>query len=627
VKAGGALVLAADAGEAALRATGEARAFLGGRPPSFAVLFASAHFFGSAETLVAAVAEETGGVPLIGCVADAVAGGAREVESGPAVSLWLAADPGPVETFGMEFVPTASGGAFGGYRFGPGFHLMICDPFTFPAGDLLAHLNEHVPGTVVMGGMASGGLRMRQSRLFLDDRVLAGGAVGAHLPRAGARPLVAQGCRPVGDPYTVTRAEGNVILELGGRPPLGRLRELAAALAGPERELLAQGPHLGLVIDEYQAEPGQGDFLVRGIAGADPGSGAIAVGGEVEMGQTVQFHVRDARSADEDLRRALEREAADLGGRAAAGALLFTCTGRGTRLFAAPDHDAGLIAKVLGEIPVAGFFCDGELGPVGGQNFLHTFTASIALFPEITLPRVAAPLGLVAEARAGRGFRTGTVALGFSSSRCPGGTRMTWTGDEMAASGGYFLASHADRERVIDTLKAAFEQGRLAKDELETRVARALGARTYADLAAITADIPAGTGPARPPRALNLTPVWWGVGVFSGFPPILIAAGVLSGSEGLASVGVGLFILDFIVAVLAGVIAIGTAVDTRMKNRRAAGPPPGSRGGAPRGGPPPGGPRRRAFGHEPVPPEARRDETGAEARSVRRPPRPAWQGC
>jgi small ligand-binding sensory domain FIST len=385
VKTGGALVLAADPGAAARRAVGEARASLGGLSPSLAVLFASSHFFGSAQALVTAVDGETAGVPLIGCVAHAVAGGGREIESEPAVSLWLAADIGPVETFAMEFVRTSSGGAFGGYRFGPdaaGVHLMICDPFTFPAGDLLAHLNEHVPAAVVMGGMASGGLRLRQSQLFLDGRVLAHGAVGVHLPRAGIHPLVAQGCRPVGDPFTVTRADGSVIFELGGRPPLTRLREVAAALPGPERELLGQGAHLGMVIDEYQAEPGQGDFLVRGIAGADPGSGAIAVGGEVEVGQTVQFHVRDARSADEDLRRALEREAAVLGGRPAAGALLFTCAGRGSRLFAEPDHDAGLVAKVLGEIPVAGFFCDGEFGPVGGQNFLHTFTASIALFPD-----------------------------------------------------------------------------------------------------------------------------------------------------------------------------------------------------------------------------------------------------
>jgi small ligand-binding sensory domain FIST len=387
VKAGGSLVLTADADAAAYRAVADARASLGGQPPSFAVLFASPHFAGSAAAaLVAAVAEETGGVPLIGCVAQAVAGGAREVESEPAVSLWLAADLGPVETFEMEFVQTASGGAFGGYRFQParpaGTYLMVCDPFTFPAGDLLAHLNQHVPGAMVMGGMASAGLRSGESMLFLDDRVVSHGAVGAHLPRAGVHPLVAQGCRPVGEPYTVTAADGNLILELGGRPPLARLRELAAALPVRDQELLVGGAHVGIVIDEYQAEPGQGDFLVRGIAGADPESGAIAVGGEVEVGQTVRFHVRDARSADEDLRRTLEREAAALGGRPPAGALLFTCTGRGTHMFAEPDHDTGLLAQALGEIPVAGFFCAGELGPVGGQNFLHTFTASIALFPE-----------------------------------------------------------------------------------------------------------------------------------------------------------------------------------------------------------------------------------------------------
>ena len=385
MKAGGALVLTADPGAAARRAVEEARAALGDLPPTLAVLFASAHFLGSAEALVASVAEQTGSLPLIGCVAEAVAGGAREVESEPAVALWLGAGLGPVESFAMEFVRTPSGGAYGGYRFAQeaaGVHLMICDPFSFPADGLLAHLNERVPGAVVMGGMASGGLRSRQTRLFLDGRVLSRGAVGAHLPRAEVHPLVAQGCRPVGNPYIITRADGNVIHELGGRQPLARLRELAAMLPGRDQELLAQGVHLGVVIDEYRAEPGQGDFLIRGVVGADPESGAMVVGDEIQVGRTVQFHVRDADSADQDLRRALDRESAALGGRRPAGALLFTCNGRGSRLFSEPDHDAGLIAKMLGEIPVAGFFCAGELGPVGRRNFLHTFTASIALFPD-----------------------------------------------------------------------------------------------------------------------------------------------------------------------------------------------------------------------------------------------------
>jgi len=161
-----------------------------------------------------------------------------------------------------------------------------------------------------------------------------------------------------------------------------RLQELAAALPVADRELLTSGVHVGIVINEYRAERRQGDFLIRAILGADAESGAIAIGDEVEVGQTIQFHVRDADSAGEDLRRTLQEEASALGGRPAAGALLFTCNGRGSQLFSQPSHDAGLLAKVLGEIPVAGFFCAGELGPVGGQNYVHGFTASIALFPQ-----------------------------------------------------------------------------------------------------------------------------------------------------------------------------------------------------------------------------------------------------
>jgi len=383
MKAGGALVLTADPGAAATRAVAQATEALGDATPSLAVLFASAHYLGSAEALVAAIAERAGPLPLIGCVGQAVAGGAREVESEPAVSLWLGAGLGPVETFAMEFIQTSSGGAYGGYRFPrepQGAHLLICDPFTFPADGLLAHLNEQVPGAMVMGGMASAALGSRQSRLFLDDRALSRGAVGVRLPGAEVHPLVAQGCRPVGDAYIITAADGNVIRELGRRPPLVRLQEMAAALPGRDQELLARGVLLGLVIDEYRDVPGQGDFLIRGLVGADSGSGAVAVGGEIQVGQTVQFHVRDAASADEDLRRALARESAALGGRRPGGALLFTCNGRGSRMFAGPDHDAGLIATMLGDIPLAGFFCAGELGPVGGQNFLHTFTASMAIF-------------------------------------------------------------------------------------------------------------------------------------------------------------------------------------------------------------------------------------------------------
>jgi small ligand-binding sensory domain FIST len=384
MKAGAALVLTDDPRQAAREAVEQARAALGEEPPAFAVLFASQHFHVSAQVLLAAVSEQLGSLPLIGCVAESVAGGPVEAESEAAVSLWLAAGAGPVETFAMEFVRTSSGGAFGGYRFEPdrsGVCLLISDPFTFPAEYLLTHLNENARRTQVMGGMASGGLGAQRSRLFLDGKVLTEGAVGAYLPDARIHPLVSQGCRPIGDPFTVTAAEGNLVQELGGQPAMNRLQDLAASLSAEDRELLAQGVQVGIVIDEYGGERRQGDFLIRGILGAQPETGAIAVGDEVDVGQTLQFHVRDADSADQELRRLLEQETKELGGQRAAGALLFTCNGRGVRLFPEPNHDTGLIAEILGGIPVAGFFCAGELGPVSGRNYLHTFTASIALFP------------------------------------------------------------------------------------------------------------------------------------------------------------------------------------------------------------------------------------------------------
>jgi small ligand-binding sensory domain FIST len=193
------------------------------------------------------------------------------------------------------------------------------------------------------------------------------------------RALVSQGCRPFGRSYVVTRSQANFLFELGGRPPLNRLEEALESLSRPDRELASQGLHIGRVIDEYKSEHGPGDFLIRGVLGVDPQNGAMAVGDRIEVGATVQFHVRDAATADDELRSLVEREVANLPGKPA-GALLFTCNGRGARLFGAPDHDAALITSLLGGAPLAGLFCAGELGPVGGRNFLHGFTASLLLF-------------------------------------------------------------------------------------------------------------------------------------------------------------------------------------------------------------------------------------------------------
>ena len=259
---------------------------------------------------------------------------------------------------------------------------MICDPFTFPAGDLMAHLNQHVRGAVVMGGMASGGLAQRRSLLFRDDRVLTGGAVGAHLPGRRGPPLVAQGCRPVGDPYTVTRADGSLIFELGGRPPLARLRETGRdAARSRSRNCWRPGRTWAWSSTSTRPRPGWATSWSAASSAPIPRRGRWPWRAMSRWGRpcssTCGMPVRPMMICD----GSWSGRPAGLGGRPPAGALLFTCTGRGSRMFPGPDHDAGLLAETLGPLPVAGFFCDGELGPVGGQNFLHTFTASIALFP------------------------------------------------------------------------------------------------------------------------------------------------------------------------------------------------------------------------------------------------------
>lgn len=346
--------------------TGEVLERLGGDPPDLAMLFVTEPHAGALEDAAAAVRAVLSPGVLLGCAAVAVAGPGREVEEQPAVSLW-AGRTGPV-------APVLLGPDLSGWPspddlgFEPSALLLLGDPFTFPAESLFS-----VVGSLpVIGGMASAARGPGGNRLALDGQIVTSGAVGALLgPGARVRSLVSQGCRPIGSPYVVTRAERNIVYELGGKPAVERL--LRMGLDEEEVRLVNQGLHLGLVVDEHKAEFGRGDFLVRNVLGADRDNGAIAVGDVVDVGTTAQYHVRDAATADEDLRTLLD-------GEAAAGALLFTCNGRGSRLFGMPDHDAALLDEALDGAPVAGFFAAGEFGPVGGRNFVHGFTASVALF-------------------------------------------------------------------------------------------------------------------------------------------------------------------------------------------------------------------------------------------------------
>jgi small ligand-binding sensory domain FIST len=355
--------------------------------PDLAVLFATHHHAANFDALATHACNLLDTDQLLGCGAEAVAGVGQEVEDRPGISLWLASIPGVVlRPMHLQFQRTPEGGVFAGWPddLPPTWPegsllLLIGEPFSFPADVLLERLNEDHPETTVCGGMAGGGAGPGSNRLFLGRRAHAAGAAAVLISGpVRVRTIVSQGCRPIGKRFVVTRAEQNIVRELGGKPSLERFEEIYRELATRERELVANGLHLGRVVSEYQDSFQQGDFLVRNVIGADRDSGAIAIGDWVRAGQTVQFHVRDAETADGELRYLLaQARRQDAGPQ---GALLFTCNGRGTRMFPEPHHDAAAVQQILGEVPLAGFFAQGEIGPIGGKCFLHGLTASLALF-------------------------------------------------------------------------------------------------------------------------------------------------------------------------------------------------------------------------------------------------------
>lgn len=356
-----------------------------GDTPDLAVAFVSPHHDPD-DAFAARLADRCGATSLLGSTGESIVGGAREIERSPAVSLWLARLPGAsVQPMWLRYERTPEGGSVVGWpdelpeTWPQGAALLLLgEPFSFPTDVLLDRLNEDRPGVPVFGGMASGSFAPGQNRLLYGPRVVDQGAVAALIHGdVSIRTVVSQGCRPIGRPLVITKAERNVIQELGGKPPLVQLKDLYPELSPREQQLVQRGLHVGRVLNEYRDTFGRGDFLVRNVMSADPETGAIAIGDFVRPGQTVQFHVRDSQSADEDLRELLAGAPSSGGPR---GGLLFTCNGRGTHLFDEPDHDAAAIGAALGQIPLAGFFAQGEIGPIGGANFVHGFTASLALF-------------------------------------------------------------------------------------------------------------------------------------------------------------------------------------------------------------------------------------------------------
>ena len=369
---------------AAAHAAAQAGDGLDGAPADLVVVFASGAHLAAPEATLEAIHGRLSPGALVGCGAGGVLAAGRELETGTAVAVWAAAlDGGAARPFRATVTERDGMGVLEGL---PGFAadagvILLSDPYSFPTDAVLDGLARDAPGVAVLGGLSSARTPDGGGALFEGEEVCGEGAVGVCLEGVEMLPCVSQGAAPLGREMTITAAEGNVIHELAGRPAVQAIEAAIAELSLPERALVAAGLLIGIVIESGRPEYEQGDFLVRGVLGADEQTGAVAVGAAVATGQIVRLHARDARSADADLRRELRVRAQAIGGQTPAGALVFSCNGRGRSMFGACDHDAAMVHDELGGPPAAGFFAAGEIGPVGGRSFLHGFTATVAVFP------------------------------------------------------------------------------------------------------------------------------------------------------------------------------------------------------------------------------------------------------
>jgi small ligand-binding sensory domain FIST len=357
---------------------------------SLVIVFVAEHPHGDHELLPELLAREFPGALVVGCSAGGVIGGGREVEHRPAVSLTAAALPGvALHPFHLESgdlpaddEPQASWEkTFGASALATPHFLVFPDPLTFDADRCLRGLDLHFPESTKLGGLASGGGRGGGNDLFLGGAIHRSGAVGVALSGdLSVDTIVAQGCRPIGDPMFVTRARENLLLDLDGQPARQVVQALYATLPAADQSLFRQSLLLGVVMRERQSEYRAGDFLIRNLLGVEQQTGALVTGALLTTNQVVQFHLRDAQTSADDLEGLLARYRGGKDDPHPSGSLLFSCLGRGEHLYGRPDHDSDLFRRHLGEVPLGGFFCNGEIGQVQGQTFVHGYTSSFGLF-------------------------------------------------------------------------------------------------------------------------------------------------------------------------------------------------------------------------------------------------------
>jgi small ligand-binding sensory domain FIST len=358
--------------------TGAVLEAVGDRPDLVMVTTTRSHA-GALEDIIGTVSAVLHPLAIVGCAAESVVGTGHEIEETPAISLW-AGRVGPLAQVALHATRLADDSwHFDGWpdaiAFEPSVLVLVADPFTFPADEFLSWLQERHPPLPVVGGHASGGRGPGGTRLVVGERVVSAGATGVLLgPGVDVDTVISQGARAYGSPLTVTRSERNIIYEVAGAPAMECMVDQIKSHLSPAEVMgiESNGLYVGRLIDERVDPPGAGDYLVRSVLGVDRSTGAVAVDDQVPLGSTVRFHLRDAETAHLELSSLLQSRRAEA-------ALMFTCNGRGTRLFDDIHHDAAALEEAVGAVPVGGFFAAGEFGPIGGRNFVHGFTASMTL--------------------------------------------------------------------------------------------------------------------------------------------------------------------------------------------------------------------------------------------------------
>jgi small ligand-binding sensory domain FIST len=356
---------------------------------SLGLVFMSPKYFAQAKQILE-ILRVHAQIPLLaGCSSQSLIVGEQEVEQNAGLTLALYAMPGAdvkAFHFTQEQVEEANGPGYWPLETGiepnqTNGWLVFIDPFHLDSETWLRTWNEAYAPTPVMGGLASGDYSEQLTQVYLSGEVFEEGGVaisiGGDVKLAG---VTSQGCTPIGDTWTLTKVDQNIIHEIGNRPAYEVLAETFNTLSAEEQKSARGNLFIGLVVNEYLDEFHRGDFLIRNLLGADPNSGSIAVGALPRLGQTVQFQRRSAAAATEDMNELLARTKRSLGEATIYGGCLCSCNGRGQNMFGTPNHDAQMVQQRLGPFGLAGFFCNGEIGPIGERNFLHGYTASLALF-------------------------------------------------------------------------------------------------------------------------------------------------------------------------------------------------------------------------------------------------------